>query len=485
MIRQRMARQQRARGARAQEVSVPLPTQGLFNDAKTASLSGVYAAELHNFRTDGISVETRKPQVAGPSDELVLQRVPFTFGSIVRYINLRAIQAEAGGAIFERQFDGNAMVAYISSQAVIVDGLDLPVVYNGTVFTNGLFTTSTAENPSAFDGVIAHQDRLFFWRTNGPLEFYYGGLGSVMGPLTHFPLDRLGNITGNIRAMVSVTLDAGENANDALCILTTTGQAVIYEGLDPGDATQWNLSSRLQIAPPLSRYGITRVGGDVWMMTTLGVVSLADTVQSGVLALVNAVARPISDEILALARNPAAEWQLHTAADGSQIIVNYYTPEKQRQFLWQTDSKTWATADYPARRWHNLVLATEFTQGGGRLGTILEDEGSPELITSIWHTGWFQAGGERSLEYIKPTIIAKGPLTVKVSVLRDYNQSLADIAEAEQTITIDPEDPPDPPNGRVALNEEIVVGVSGSAFQIRMEITATWAQLVQMKAMIA
>lgn len=465
--------------ARVQDVDIPLPVGGLFVDAKTGKTSPIFASELNNFSTDGILIELRRETVLGPEDEIALQRVPYTFGPTPRYIELRETQAECGGVSFARQFNGSAMVAYLSSQALIADGLDMPLRYNGTVFETALFTTSTGTAVQDFDGVLAHHDRAYFWRTNGTLEFYYGDVGSVLGPLERFPLDRLGNITGNMMTALSVTLDAGENANDALAIYTTTGMIVVYEGLDPGDPNNWGLSTRIQVAPPVSRFGITRVGADVWVLTAKGIISLRDTVQQGQLALVNEVARPISDDILELAQTEA-EWQLHTAADGSQVIINYYTDDVQKQFLWSVDSKAWQTADYPARTWHNLVLKTQFTTGDGRLGEIVKSNDATEVITARWSTGWFSAGGERTVAYVKPTIIAKESVTVKIWVLRDHNETDADLAEAEQVVTIEPESPPNP-GRRISLNDEIPIGITGETFQLRIEVTATWAQIVGMR----
>lgn len=487
MRRRQMARQQRGRagGASARDTQLPLPTSGLFVDARDARVSGMYAAVLENFRTDGISMELRKAFVLGPADELVLQRVPFAFGENPRYIDLRSFQAECNGAIFPRVFTGAAQVAYLSSQAVIADGLDLPVTYNGTTFQNSLFTTVTGVQPQDFDGILAHHDRLYFWKTDGRLEFYYGDVGAVMGALVRFPLDRLGNITGGIAAMISLTMDIGQNSNDALAIFTTTGEIVIYEGLNPGDSTDWNLTTRIKVAPPLTRFGTTRVGGDVWMMTRVGIVSIMDTLRNGVLALVSAFTRPISDDVLQLVSiYPNAEWQLHTTADGSQIIINFYTTYLQKQFIWQVDSKSWSTADYPARNWHNLVLASEFTIGSGQRGTISDNPESTELITAIWHSSWFDIGGEATVAYIRPTIKAKGALTIKVAVLSNHDDTPLDIIEAEQTVTIEADNPP-APGGRVALNEVIGIGVQGRSFQLRMELTASWAKIVKMEVGIA
>ena len=475
---------------RTNENSIPLPTSGLFVEAKTGKMAPVFASVLQNFTTDGIVLEMRRGFNLGPEDELVLQRVPYAFGPTPRYIDLRANQAECAGATFSRQFGGRAMVAYISSQAVIVDGLDLPVRYNGSEFATALFTTSTSALVQSFDGCIAHHDRLYFWKTDGALEFYYGEVGAVMGELTRFPLDRLGNITGNMLAAISVTIDAGENVNDALAIYTTTGQIVVYDGLNPGDATDWNLLTRIQVAPPLSRFSFTRVGGDVWVLTAQGLISLRDTLSQGSLALVNTLGRPIVDEIRELVARPLDfdvptatflpnEWQLHTAADGSKVIINFFSRSLQRQFIWTVESKSWSTADYPARYWHNLSLATNFTTSQGRLGQIVDSDAGTEEITAAWHTGWFSFRSDVTVAYLRPTIIAKGPLTIAVTVLRDYNETAADIAQMTQMITIEPEQAQDP-GRKVALNEEIAIGLTGTAFQMRIEVTGTWAQIVDM-----
>ena len=97
--------------ARAQDISIPLPTGGLFVDAKTGQTSPIFAAELHNFSTDGILLELRPEAVIDLDGETVLQRVPYTFGASPRYIDLRSIQAECDGVTFARQFDGSAMTA--------------------------------------------------------------------------------------------------------------------------------------------------------------------------------------------------------------------------------------------------------------------------------------------------------------------------------------------------------------------------------------
>ena len=308
-----------------------------------------------------------------------------------------------------------------------------------------------------------------------------GGVCSPSPITQRFPLGRLGNITGRLQMMMQVTMDAGQNSNDAICIFTTTGDVVIYEGLNPGDANDWNLVSRLRVAPPLTRYGTTRVGSDVWFLTANGVASILNTISQGVLALVSPFTRPVAAEVRALVAAGGYEWGLHAAADGSFIVINAYDPATVtgQQFFYDTESQSWTTADLPARFWHNLDLTTEFTHGDGRLTTLAAEQGGGESITARWATSWMRPGGSE-MTYVRPTIIAKGALAVTVTVLTNHDETASDIAEAVQTVTIQPDNTPDAGGGLVSLDEEIAVDAVGDTYKLIIEITAQWAKIVNL-----
>lgn len=467
----------------ARPVPVPLPLSGIFSDASEGEVAGLFAAELENFRSDGVVLKLRRSVKSNGPPKIIIQRVPYEFGGDPRYIELRPDRAQCldgNGLMVQlmRDFTGGVMSAYISSHAVMVDGMGDPVLYSGTSMFRGIFTTLTTVNPSEFDGVIAHHDRLYFWKTNGGLEFYYGDVGAVTGPLARFPLDRLGNITGQIIAMAPMTIDAGNNTNDVLVIFTSTGHIVIYSGLDPG--SDFDLVSRLKIAPPLSRFCAASVGGDLWIVTSAGIVSVADAMQRGVLALKNKITRPITPEIMKLVKT-GGEWQLHAAADGSHVVLNHWDGAAAKQFIYEIETSSWTTANYFSRYWHNLALDTDFTSGTGLLNVLSEDDDVTELITATWVSSWFRVGGSGQIAWLKPTIIAKGPLTVTLTVLADHNETATDIAEASQTITIEPERA-SVGGSRVSLDEIIAVGAVGSTFQLRIEITAAWAKIVNLTA---
>lgn len=479
MKRQRQRAAARAQGyGAAREITLPLPLKGEMTEAKTAEISGYYAGELINWRSSGVSLRLRSQHTQTETGDPVLQAIPFEFGAAQEYLSIYEDKITASTGEHARDFSTAADVAFISSHAIIADGNGSPVLYNGQTFSDGVFTTETSLKVEQFDGVIGHQDRIFFWKTGDDLDFYYGENSAITGELVRFPLGRLGNITGAIMCLKSLTVDAGHGMNDTLAIFTTTGQIVAYEGANPGDSDDWRQLTRMKVAPPVSKRAFVEVGSDVWMLTAQGIVSLQSTLSSSALALVNTVSSPIQEKLVDQIAE-GGEWSMHLTADATAIIINRVFDGVASQSIYRTDTKSWFEADYPARDWHNLGLTTYFTTLDGEQGTL--GAGSDEAITARWVSSWFRLQKSGGITYLKPTIIAKGPLEVKVVLLSDHDATGLDISEAEQTVTIEPDNPADP-NGRVALNELIAVDGVGEVFQLQMEVTATWAELVHIKA---
>jgi hypothetical protein len=484
MMRQRLEAQRQRRAAASansnRDVDIPLPLGGLFVKARTAKVGNLFAAELNNLRPNGVSLVLRPGvQWEQRESEYVLQRIPYEFGTRSDYINLTEDFAQISGASIFRRFNGAATWAAISSNIIIADGLGDAVRFDGSDFHSAEFTCDVAD-PSVCNGIVAHHDRVYLWQTGGKLEFLYGDVGQVTGALQRFPLDRLGNITGSISAMVSLTVDAGHGMNDVLCIITTTGQLVVYEGFNPSDAADWRLTGRVQASRPIGPRAFAQVGSDAWMLTPQGVVSIGQSLRESVLALSSDLSKPISDEITALIEAGGGQWQLFTAADGSMAVINRLTAQGASQFIYYIEGKAWTTANIEARDFHNLNGVPQITALDGKLGD-LRHTGTDEQITGRWVSSWFSVGANVSVNYIEPVIMAQGPLTVRVAVLSDYQDRPADIAEAEQIITLEPEETG---GTRVTLSDIIPTDASGKTFQITLEVTARWAEITGLTAAI-
>lgn len=478
MRRHRQRAAARARGGEiANEISIPLPMGGILNEANNAEVTGMYAATLSNWRSTGASLRLRQPFQTETGGKLSLQRIPFEFGASQLYIEIGKFRVSLGDQFILREFACRYSAGTISGSAIIVDGKGPAVVANRNSVAETAYTTSTDVSADELNGFVAHQDRPFLWKTLDELDFYYGDVGAITGPLVRFPLGRLGNITGSILTMKSLTIDSNRGINDVLAIFTTTGQIVCYQGLDPGDAANFEQIARIKVSPPLSDRCFVEVGADLWMLTASGIVSVLQTIRQSSLALVSTVSEQIQEDLVDQIAE-GGEWSMHLSADALRVIINRVYNGVSSQFIYWTDTKSWVTTDYPAAEWHNLGIKTMFTHLDGSLATI---QSGTEQITAIWKTSWFRIPRQGGITFIRPTIIAKGALEVSAMLLSDHDSTSVDVSEAMQTVTVEPDNPPDT-GGEVALNEIIAVDAVGEVFQLTLEVTAEWAELVNLKA---
>lgn len=470
-----------AAGQRASTpTDIPLPVRGVFVEARHAKVNGIYAAELLNFQSTGTKLRTA-PGVEWQGDSApIMQRIPFEVGSYSRYIEVLPNKVICGAHEYQRTFSASAMAAKISDHIILFDGVSQPIKYNGLTFSIAAFNTNSGAEARRLDGVIGHHDRIFAWQSNGPADFWYGDVGAVGGALTRYPMSRLGNIRGSIIAMQSLTVDAGEGMNDVLAIFTNRGQIIVYEGLNPGDVEDWHQTARVEAAQPLSKFAFAKVGADVWMVTPHGVVSVLEAIRSSVLALVSDFTQPIADLMQEWIEEGPAQWRMEAADDGSMVVINRHVGVAARQLVFWTKARAWGTTNYPARDLHNLGGQLTLTGADGRLG-VLKRRGSGVPIKARWVSSWFSAGGsDRTIHYIEPVIRALAPLDVRLLVLTDFNTTAADMTEAEQIVRILPEEP----GSEITLSDKIAVDASGSDFQLILEISAEWAEIISLKAAI-
>lgn len=461
----------------AREVDIPLPLKGMFSEANNAEVSGLYAGELLNWRSTGASLKLRPQHSLEVGGRKSLQRIAFEFGDAQSFIEIGQFRIQLGTNFILRDYTSPYTAGFISGYGLLADGGGAPVLVNNDGISLATFTTDTGYDPALFDGVIAHQDRAFFWRTGNELDFYYGDVGAITGTLTRFPLGRLGNITGKIVAMKSLTIDAGQGMNDVLAVFTSTGQIVCYEGLDPGDADQWRQINRIRVAPPISKNAFVEVGADLWMLTASGVVSVLDSLRRSSQALINTISRPVQDDLIEMIEE-GGDWSMHMSADARRVIINRVLDGASTQLTYWTDNPSWTRTDYPAISWHNLGIKTYFTATDGEKATLGAGD---QQITATWVSSWFRLPRSTGITYLRPTIIANGALEVSVTLLSNHDETQTDVTEATQTVTLQPDNPADS-GGRVSLDEPIAVDATGDVFQIRMEVTATWAELVSVKA---
>jgi hypothetical protein len=172
------------------------------------------------------------------------------------------------------------------SHLVAVNGADDAILYDGAGITrlvagDGIVAnTWSGLDPKDAIQLTAHQSRL--WATKkDDARGYYLPLDAYYGVFESFDFGPLFSAGGYIAFMTTWTIDDGNGAEDHLVIVSSAGQAAVYGGIDPSDAATWQLVGIYNIGAPVAgRRGYTKVAGDLYIVTTQGVVSMASLLVS-------------------------------------------------------------------------------------------------------------------------------------------------------------------------------------------------------------
>lgn len=149
--------------------------------------------------------------------------------------------------------------------------------------TTGVWDMSSSDVSLDFDAtkmvqVTSWQRRVWLTQRDSTIAWYLAP-GAVAGEATPFDFGPKFRRGGKLIGLWSWTKEGGAGLGDALVALSTSGDVVVYEGTDPDTAGEfiqkgvWNVGIL-----PSGRHVATDVGGDLLVMTSLGLVSLAQLV---------------------------------------------------------------------------------------------------------------------------------------------------------------------------------------------------------------
>lgn len=286
-----------ARNQAAKTSTLPAPVGGLNTRDAEATMRPVFATAMENFWPQERFLGLRKgwtPHVTGfalPVDHLVAWKgttssklFAFTAGGIYD-----ASTAGTVGASLLARTNGDHVSANFSvsggSYLFSVNSVDSMARYDGTTWTTvptfpikggGGATIAT----NKFSYVAVHQRALFFVEEDS-MHFHYLPINSISGDLAVFPLGALFRKGGRLAAVGSWTVDGGIGLNDVAVFITSEGEAAVYRGTDPDSATAWTLDGVFDVGPPIGREPFLKLGGDLLILTKLGVVSMSKVLKAG------------------------------------------------------------------------------------------------------------------------------------------------------------------------------------------------------------
>ena len=227
---------------------------------------------------------------------------------------------------------------------ILVNGADKLQGYSGSAWwCDGDGTHDiTGVDSAKLIHVCAHKSRLWFVEKDSLSVWYLAAL-SIGGAATEIDFSGLFGLGGYLVAMGSWSLDSGTGIDDYAAFITSEGQVAIYSGSDPASTSTWSLVGVFDLAAPIGRRCVMKLGGDLAIICRDGLAPLSKTL----LTLVSGTDK-LTDKV--------------------RSLVQGYTTDYGSLFGWETQL-------FPAQNMLLLNIPTSPTQ-------------SVQLVQNLLHGAW-------------------------------------------------------------------------------------------------
>ncbi len=315
--------------------------------------------------------------------------------------------------------------ANFNNRLFFVNGVDTPLHFDGSAIATTAWT-GTGLTISNLVNVANVRNRLWFCET-GSADVWYGGIGSITGSLTKFPLSQIAS-GGFCQAIGSWSRDAGDGQDDLTVFVMSTGQIIVYRG-DP--ASSFELVGKFgdeNSAPPIGRQCLIKVGGELVVITRLGLLPLS-AAMSAASSLDFSVLDPWG-KIAALIRTEAeshgAKPGWHGALHNGILYINI--PQSagilSKQIVLVTRTGAWSTySGWNASSIRAFDNALYFgAQTGGLVRKVVKGDDNGAAVIATARGAFLTPSGNRTNVFtaIRPRIQAQGDVAGFVGVDTDF-----------------------------------------------------------------
>lgn len=329
--------------------------------------------------------------------------------------------------------------ANMNAKIGLVNGADAPQDYDGATF-GAMSISGSGLTIANLIGINIFKSHSYFWEDNSQ-DFWYSAVNALGGTLTKFPLSRVGTFGGKLVAMATWTLDAGDGVDDLAVFVMSSGETIVYQGSDPGDAQDWSLVGVYRIGAPLGIRAVSKFGGDLIISTKDGYTPLKQALQRGRVDQRGTISDKISGAVIAAARSwaPNFGWQIVPYPRGNFILFNVPTSSTTfHQHIVNTVTGAWCR--FTGLNGHSWGTYNDNLYFGGDDGTVWQaDKGVSDNAANITLTGQHafnylrDAGHLKRVTALAPVLGGTGDLTVKINVQVDFKQS--PLAETSYTLS--------------------------------------------------
>lgn len=421
---------------KALTASVPAPTGGWNARDAVSNMPPTDAVEMINFFPTPTDVSLRKGYV---------KRATNITGYVETLMNYagptgQKLFACAGSQIYDVSGTGNGTVVktglnsaqfqYVNITTsggnflVCCNGVDTPLVYDGTTWANIAVTGVTS---STFINVNLFKNRLYFTQKN-TMSCWYLPVSSIGGAASELNFGSVARSGGFLQAMATWTLDAGYGVDDFAMFITNMGEIIVYQGTDPASATTWALKGVWQLGQTFNRKCFFKWGGDLLLLTQDGLVPMSSALQSSRLdPRIN-----LTDKIYFAVSQAATYyydnfgWQIQYFASENMLILNIPVTGGIEQYVMHTITQSWARfTNINAKCWEVNGKKGMLFGSNGYVGEFYADtsDGGTNINASVQQAyNYFGAvGQQKRFTMVRPILLTDNGLpTILCGVNVDF-----------------------------------------------------------------
>lgn len=265
---------------------------------------------------------------------------------------------------------------------------------------------------------------------------WYLGPDAIYGAATEFNFGTQFRQGGHLVGLYNWSYDGGAGMDDALVAISSGGDVVVCQGVDPSDADSFNVRGVWTIAPPPTGRDIAyEVGGDLWILSGNGILPISRLVMGSDKAFETAKIANLFNALMLTRRNSRG-WSMHLHPEDNALLVLYpdYSTETSQCLAQSQSTRGWFRyRNLPmhcAAVWEGrlhfgtqdgrVCVARDYLDNVDRTDSSSYDRVDCSLIPAFQRAG----GGNISLKQIRALFVTDGaPPDVTLEARYDMDQS--------------------------------------------------------------
>lgn len=323
---------------------------------------------------------------------------------------------------------------------LICDEVNGYYIYDGTDFTQGTFQGSPAPDPEDLVQVTEWQGRIWFVERNSARAWYLNPL-ELTGNIAELDVGSRFLKGGHLVQNSAWTLDDGSGLDDRFVMISSSGDILVWKGLDPDLATDFELVGRWFVGEvPAGRRVMSEWGGDITILSSTGIVRLSNLMSDDISAIVkkSRVTYHISRYFRELFRASKSRygWAMELAASEGIALVTIpdfaIRDVNNTQIVLEANTGSWCMfRDLDMECMNESVLGFHFGTGDGRVMRLdgTSDDVSSENIDAhpiefslLTHYSNFNAPGIwKRPQFIRPQWLSNVDPTYGIQVRFDFD----------------------------------------------------------------